>query len=1013
MIALSVAGVPPQRLRVVAAPASRAGADPWGGQTLEWATTSPPPRHNFTPRCRRSAPTRRCSTCATAEAIAAEEGPRRGAGVGRGCSAWRLARCRRCVAVRPTTSWRIAPAGRARPRRAGGRRVGERAARGTRGAARVPRGAAASAVARRGRGWRCSALGAGPGCGRCYRGRLLGARGWSRARAGALAMSGARRPARRAARRRRRCTAPARGACRGWPAWRGAVFAAGLAARPSRCSALDAGALGPAHMVQHLVLGLVAAPLLVARLAGARSRSRATRRPPRARAGLRWRAAGRVGLGGARGAMAVSHLPGGLRRRRSRHPPLHVAEHAAWLVAAVLFWRPVARRRPGARTARARSGGCSTCCCFRRRWRATGAWLHVEQRAVVRRPRARRPARRGRADVGRRRPGARRDHRGASLGGAAARAPPPALAVRGGGERRMRRAPGCAARSPSCCGGAWRVVGRRRRPVAAHAAAPARRAAGPRRPRSSPRGARPATARTCAGARGRARRCAAPARRRPTSTCSTGRMPLADPTTSPSRAAARRTRAPTSTRSSPTSAPSAGPAIPRVDPAPRRLARGHGAVHRATAPAATRSSGAAGSSPAPPSRRSQDVDADPDRRGRPRRAVPDAEVLRAPDRRSARSTTIARYVAVDPPPGRPRRLGHRQHRADPRGHGRVAAGASVGAARRSRRADRGAAAVTRRRAARCGIGRSARPTRGADPPAARASARPRASSLAALLGLGRLAVAFAVLIVVDPQTQLLGATLGARPGLRRGRADARRQARRRRARSRSRTARPRDGAAEDDAGAGRRTCAAAATGSRAAARWAPPGRRRRGARGRARATRHRAGPEARRPPDEHAVAPRARGWSTTTASRCAPTRIEVGSFSPRCPRAPTSASSARPVVVVRVDPATLRLPRATPRRGRPTGILAFSKICTHAGCAVSLFRYPLERADLQGPALVCPCHYSTFDVTRGAEPVFGPAGRAAAAAAAAPSTPTAGCAPPARCRAGRPGLVGREAVSPV
>jgi cytochrome c oxidase subunit 1 len=25
----------------------RAGADPWGGQTLEWATTSPPPLHNF------------------------------------------------------------------------------------------------------------------------------------------------------------------------------------------------------------------------------------------------------------------------------------------------------------------------------------------------------------------------------------------------------------------------------------------------------------------------------------------------------------------------------------------------------------------------------------------------------------------------------------------------------------------------------------------------------------------------------------------------------------------------------------------------------------------------------------------------------------------------------------------------------------------------------------------------------------------------------------------------------
>jgi cytochrome c oxidase subunit 1 len=24
-----------------------AGADPWLGHTLEWATTSPPPRHNF------------------------------------------------------------------------------------------------------------------------------------------------------------------------------------------------------------------------------------------------------------------------------------------------------------------------------------------------------------------------------------------------------------------------------------------------------------------------------------------------------------------------------------------------------------------------------------------------------------------------------------------------------------------------------------------------------------------------------------------------------------------------------------------------------------------------------------------------------------------------------------------------------------------------------------------------------------------------------------------------------
>jgi ubiquinol-cytochrome c reductase iron-sulfur subunit len=50
-------------------------------------------------------------------------------------------------------------------------------------------------------------------------------------------------------------------------------------------------------------------------------------------------------------------------------------------------------------------------------------------------------------------------------------------------------------------------------------------------------------------------------------------------------------------------------------------------------------------------------------------------------------------------------------------------------------------------------------------------------------------------------------------------------------------------------------------------------------------------------------------------------------------------------------------------------VLAYSKVCTHAGCPVALFR---ERDD----ALFCPCHQSTFDVRRGAEPTFGPAARA-------------------------------------
>lgn len=51
------------------------------------------------------------------------------------------------------------------------------------------------------------------------------------------------------------------------------------------------------------------------------------------------------------------------------------------------------------------------------------------------------------------------------------------------------------------------------------------------------------------------------------------------------------------------------------------------------------------------------------------------------------------------------------------------------------------------------------------------------------------------------------------------------------------------------------------------------------------------------------------------------------------------------------------------------GQVVYSKVCTHAGCPVSLFR---ERDQ----ALFCPCHQSTFDVRRGAIPTFGPAARA-------------------------------------
>lgn len=51
------------------------------------------------------------------------------------------------------------------------------------------------------------------------------------------------------------------------------------------------------------------------------------------------------------------------------------------------------------------------------------------------------------------------------------------------------------------------------------------------------------------------------------------------------------------------------------------------------------------------------------------------------------------------------------------------------------------------------------------------------------------------------------------------------------------------------------------------------------------------------------------------------------------------------------------------------GILAYSKICTHVGCPISLYEQQTHHA-------LCPCHQSTFDLSDGAKVIFGPAGHA-------------------------------------
>ncbi|MGQ0519923.1 MAG: Rieske 2Fe-2S domain-containing protein [Actinomycetota bacterium] len=52
----------------------------------------------------------------------------------------------------------------------------------------------------------------------------------------------------------------------------------------------------------------------------------------------------------------------------------------------------------------------------------------------------------------------------------------------------------------------------------------------------------------------------------------------------------------------------------------------------------------------------------------------------------------------------------------------------------------------------------------------------------------------------------------------------------------------------------------------------------------------------------------------------------------------------------------------------PGGHVAYSKVCTHAGCPVGLYQVGTKE-------LLCPCHQSLFDVVDGARPVFGPATR--------------------------------------
>jgi ubiquinol-cytochrome c reductase iron-sulfur subunit len=100
--------------------------------------------------------------------------------------------------------------------------------------------------------------------------------------------------------------------------------------------------------------------------------------------------------------------------------------------------------------------------------------------------------------------------------------------------------------------------------------------------------------------------------------------------------------------------------------------------------------------------------------------------------------------------------------------------------------------------------------------------------------------------------------------------------------------------------------------------------------------------------------------------RVAASDIPVGSFVTVFPQNDVGGALSQTILIHVQDDAIVTKP------GReswgPDGYVAYSKVCTHAGCPVGLYE------QLTG-LLLCPCHQSMFDVAKGAQPVFGPAPR--------------------------------------
>jgi ubiquinol-cytochrome c reductase iron-sulfur subunit len=94
--------------------------------------------------------------------------------------------------------------------------------------------------------------------------------------------------------------------------------------------------------------------------------------------------------------------------------------------------------------------------------------------------------------------------------------------------------------------------------------------------------------------------------------------------------------------------------------------------------------------------------------------------------------------------------------------------------------------------------------------------------------------------------------------------------------------------------------------------------------------------------------------------------VEVGGVLTVFPEGHTDSADAQ-TLLIRLEPGEYGPPPGR-EDWSPDGFVAFSKVCTHAGCPVGLY----QRASQE---LFCPCHQSSFAVLEAARPTAGPATR--------------------------------------